>query len=148
MAAGEVPARDAREARFWTTTDDFAHREGLWPGSSGVGMLRFIIRTNSEGEMNEDERNQEALFRHSILGELLSRKLRRGQLRPALKQLTQKTYEDPHGRSRRVAYKTLEEGDYRYRHPGFQAREPRSRSARGGAPASAKDLEPPIGAMK
>lgn len=59
--------------------------------------------------MNEDERNQEALFRHSILGELLSRQLRRGQLRPALKQLSQNTYQDQHGRSRRVAYKTLEE---------------------------------------
>src|SRR5260370_2519579 len=112
MAAGEVPARNARAARFWTITDGFAHREGLWPGSSGVGMLRFIIRTNSEGEMNEDERNQEALFRHSILGELLSRKLRRGQLRPALKQLTQKTYEDPQGRPRPPPYTPLDQRHY------------------------------------
>ena len=91
--------------------------------------------------MNEDERNQEALFRHSILGELLSRKLRRGQLRPALKQLTQKTYEDPHGRSRRVAYKTLEEWYYRYRNRGFEALKPRPRSDCGLSRVLSKDLE-------
>jgi hypothetical protein len=59
--------------------------------------------------MTDDERNHEALFRHAILGDLLSRNLRRGQLRPALKQLAQQTYQDHHKRSRRVAYKTLEE---------------------------------------
>jgi len=57
--------------------------------------------------MTDDERNQEALFRHAILGDVLSRNLRRGQLRLTLKQLAQETYQDPHGRSRRVAYKTL-----------------------------------------
>src|SRR3989441_3937469 len=148
MAAGAVPARDAGEARFWTTTDDFAHREGLWPGSSEVGMLRFIIRTNSEGEMNEDERNQEALFRHSILGELLSRKLRRGQLRPVLKQLTQKTYEDQHGRSRRVAYKTLEEWYYKYRNGGFDALKPRPRKDRNRSRVLAEDLQQLVLDMK
>src|SRR5260370_14878093 len=131
MAHGAVPGRDGWEARFWKTPDDFAHREGLWPRSSGLGMLRFIIRTNSEGEMNEDERNQEALFRHSILGELLSRKLRRGQLRPALKQLTQKTYEDQQGRSRRGAYHTGGGGGSRYRQRGVQAAKTRPPRARG-----------------
>ncbi len=53
--------------------------------------------------MTEDERNQEALFRHAILGEVLSRRLRRGQLRLALKQLAQHTYADPRGRQRRFA---------------------------------------------
>ena len=98
--------------------------------------------------MNEDERNQEALFRHSILGELLSRKLRRGQLRPALKQLTQKTYEDQHGRSRRVAYKTLEEWYYKYRNRGFEALKPRPRSDRGLSRVLSKDLEQLMVEMK
>ena len=57
--------------------------------------------------MTDDERNHEALFRHAILGDVLSRNPRRGQLRPALKQLAQQAYQDPHGRMRRVAYKTL-----------------------------------------
>ncbi len=71
--------------------------------------------------MTDDERNQEALFRHAILGDVLSRNPRRGQLRPALKQLAQQTYQDHHGRSRRVAYKTLEEWYYKYRNGGFDA---------------------------
>ena len=80
--------------------------------------------------MSDDERNQEALFRHAILGELLSRKLRRGELRPALKQLAQETYQDWRGRSRRIAYKTLEEWYYKYRNRGFEALKPRPRSDR------------------
>jgi hypothetical protein len=43
--------------------------------------------------MTEEERNQEALFRHAILGDLLSRNLRRGQLCLALKQLAQEAYQ-------------------------------------------------------
>jgi putative transposase len=78
--------------------------------------------------MNDDERTQEALFRHAILGELLSRPLRRGQLRRMLKQLSQQTYQDPDGRSRRVAWKTLEEWFYKYRKGGFDALKPRPRS--------------------
>jgi hypothetical protein len=57
--------------------------------------------------MTDDERNQEALFRHAILGDLLSRNLRRGQLRPALQQLARETYQDHHGRTRCVACKPL-----------------------------------------
>jgi hypothetical protein len=67
--------------------------------------------------MTDEERNQEALFRHAILGDLLSRNLRRGYLRLGLKQLAQQTYQDHHGRSRRVAFKTLEEWFYKYRKP-------------------------------
>ena len=59
---------------------------------------------------------------------LLSRDLRRGQLRPALKQLAQQTYEDHHGRPRRIAYKTLEEWFYKYRHGGFDALKQHPRS--------------------
>src|SRR5438132_10350175 len=69
--------------------------------------------------MTDDERNHEALFRHAILGDVLSRNPRRGQLRPELKQLAEQTYQDHHGRPRRVAYKTLEEWFYKYRHGGF-----------------------------
>ena len=43
-------------------------------------MLRSSFEQVLEEHMNNDERNQEALFRHAILGELLSRKLRRGEL--------------------------------------------------------------------
>ena len=98
--------------------------------------------------MNEDERNQEALFRHAILGELLSRNLRRGELRPALKRLAEETYRDPNGRPRRAAYKTLEEWLYKYRNGGFDALKPRPRSDRGWSRALTQDLQQLVLDMK
>lgn len=57
--------------------------------------------------MNDDERTKEALFRHAILGEVLSRSLRKGQLRPLLTEMSGKTFEDYRGCSRQMAFKTL-----------------------------------------
>src|SRR5437016_7793263 len=98
--------------------------------------------------MTDDERNQEALFRHAILGDVLSRNPRRGQLRPALKQLAQQTYQDHHGRSRRVAYKTLEEWYYKYRNGGFDALKPRPRKDRNRSRVLAEDLQQLVLDMK
>jgi putative transposase len=98
--------------------------------------------------MTDDERKHEALFRHAILGDLLSRNLRRGELRPALKQLTQQNYQDHHGRSRRVAYKTLEEWYYKYRNSGFEALLPRPRSDRNRSRVLAEDIQQLILDMK
>jgi len=98
--------------------------------------------------MTDDKRNHEALFRHAILGDLLSRNMRRGQLRPALKQLAQQTYQDHHGRSRRVAYKTLEEWYYKYRNGGFEALKPRPRKDRNTSRVLAEDLQQLILDMK
>src|SRR2546422_1527859 len=98
--------------------------------------------------MTDDDRNHEALFRHAILGDLLSRHLRRGQLRPALKQLAQQTYQDHHGRSRRIAYKTLEEWYYKYRNGGFEALTPRPRSDRNSSRVLAEDIQKLILDMK
>src|SRR2546427_7403249 len=98
--------------------------------------------------MTDDERNQEALFRHAILGDVLSRNPRRGQLRPALKQLAQQTYQDHHGRSRRVAYKTLEEWYYKYRNGGFDALRPRPRKDRNRSRVLAEDLQQLVLDMK
>src|SRR5438552_15861572 len=98
--------------------------------------------------MTDDERNHEALFRHAILGDLLSRNLRRGQLRRTLKQLAQQTYEDHHGRSRRVAYKTLEEWFYKYRNGGFDALKPRPRKDRNRSRVLAEALQQLVLAMK
>jgi transposase InsO family protein len=98
--------------------------------------------------MNEDERNQEALFRHAILGELLSRNLRRGELRPMLKRLAEETYRDHHGRPRQAAYKTLEEWLYKYRNGGFEALKPRPRSDRGLSRSLTEDLRQLVVDMK
>ena len=98
--------------------------------------------------MTDDERNQEALFRHAILGDGLSRNLRRGQLRPTLKQLAQQIYQDYRGRSRRVAYKTLEEWYYKYRSGGFEALKPRPRKDRNRSRVLTEDLQQLVVDMK
>ena len=69
--------------------------------------------------MNDDDRTREALFRHAVLGDLLSRKLRRGETRLLLTELSHKTFEDHRGRLRCMAYGTLEEWYYKHRHGGF-----------------------------
>jgi len=81
--------------------------------------------------MNDEDRTKEALFRHAILGDLLSRKLRWGELCPSLTELSQQTFEDNLGRPRRIARKTLEEWFYKYRHGGFEALKPEPRSDQG-----------------
>jgi putative transposase len=91
--------------------------------------------------MNDDARTKEALFRHAILGEVLSRSLRKGQLRPLLTELSGKTFEDYRGRSRQMAYKTLEEWLYKYRNGGFEALKPCPRSDQGQSRILTPDLE-------
>jgi putative transposase len=81
--------------------------------------------------MNDDDRTKEALFRHAILGDLLSRNLQRGELCPQLTKLSEKTFEDHRGRVRRMAFGTLEEWFYKYRQGGFEALKPMSRSDEG-----------------
>jgi transposase InsO family protein len=98
--------------------------------------------------MNDDERNREALFRHAILGELLSRNLRRGELRPALERLSEETWQDHNGRPRRAAAKTLEEWLYKFRNGGFEALRPRPRSDRGASRILPADIEQLILDMK
>jgi transposase InsO family protein len=91
--------------------------------------------------MDDDRRTEEALFRHAILGELLSRDLRRGEQRRLLTDLASRTFEDARGRPRRMAAKTLEEWLYRYRHGGFEALKPVPRSDAGRSRVIAPALE-------
>ena len=91
--------------------------------------------------MNDDDRTKEALFRHAILGEVLSRSLRKGQLHPLLTELSGKTFEDYRGRPRHMAYKTLEEWLYKYRNGGFEGLKPQPRSDQGQSRILTPDLE-------
>src|SRR5206468_9881229 len=112
LAARAVPSRNRFGLLFRGKADGSTHRGRPCARAAAIAMLGSISESHEEEPMTDDERNQEALFRHAILGDVLSRNPRRGQLRPALKQLAQQTYQDHHGRSRRVAYKTLEEWFY------------------------------------
>jgi putative transposase len=91
--------------------------------------------------MNDDDRTREALFRHAILGDLLSRNLRRGELYSSLADLSGKTFEDYRGRPRKMAHKTLEEWFYKYRAGGFEALKPVPRSDQGRSRALTSELE-------
>lgn len=81
--------------------------------------------------MDETRAQKEALFRYSVLGGVVSRRLRRGELKRALRELARKVWTDPWGKLRVVAAKTLEEWFYRYRRHGFDGLLPRPRSDRG-----------------
>ena len=98
--------------------------------------------------MDDERRKKEALFRYSVLGSLLSRALRRGELRHGLREIAGKVWTGPDGRPRRVAPKTLEEWLYRYRREGFDGLLPRPRSDRGRLKALPPELAELIVAMK
>jgi putative transposase len=99
------------------------------------------MRHHQEELMNEDSRTKEALFRHAIIGDLLSRKLRWGDLRQLLSDLSEKTFEDYLGRPRHISFATLEEWFYKYRHKGFEGLKPSSRSDQGHSRRLSEELE-------
>jgi putative transposase len=98
--------------------------------------------------MTDDRRRTEALFRHSVLGSVLSRELRRGELRPALAELAQRDWTGPDGGPRRFSWRTLEEWYYRYRREGFDGLLPRPRSDEGSSRALTPELQLLVLSMK
>ena len=91
--------------------------------------------------MNDDDRTKEALFRHTVLGDVLSRKLKHGELAPLLAELSEKTFEDYRGRPRRMAAGTLEEWIYKHKHGGFEGLKPVQRSDAGNSRKLSPELE-------
>ncbi len=98
--------------------------------------------------MNEERRKEEALFRYAVLGDLLHRGLRRGELGRVLTERARKQWKGPDGRPRRIAKKTLEEWFYRYRNGGFESLMPSPRRDRGKVRALKAEIEELIIAMK
>lgn len=98
--------------------------------------------------MNDERRREEALFRYAVLGDLLHRSLRRGELGRALTERAGKLWKGPDGRERRIASKTLEEWLYRYRREGFDGLLPVPRSDRGKVRALKAETEELIIRMK
>lgn len=98
--------------------------------------------------MSDDPRRAEALFRYAVLGDLLHRTLRRGDLKRGLEARSHKTFIAPDGRRRLIAEKTLQEWYYRYRRGGFNALLPRPRCDRGKSRVIDSELEALILAMK
>jgi len=107
---------------------------------------------STQDEMNDQHnqhREQEALFRLTVLGPAISRKLKRGELLRTLKEIAAQTFEDPvTGLPRCVRRKTLEEWYYRHRHQGFDGLYPIPRKDRGVVKALREDLRELVLAMK
>ena len=98
--------------------------------------------------MTDDRRRKEALFRYAVLGDLLHRPLRRGDLRRGLRLLARKVFTGPDGRERRYAEKTLQEWYYNFRRGGFDALARRSRSDHGKSRALDAEQQELILALK
>jgi len=98
--------------------------------------------------MNDERRRAEALFRYAVLGDLLHRSLRRGELGRALSERAQKLWKRPDGHERRIAKKTLEEWLYKFKRHGFDGLLPSVRSDRGKVRALKAEIEELVIAMK
>lgn len=81
--------------------------------------------------MDQKRREEEALFRLSIIGPVVNRDLKRGELRPQLEALAIKTYTGPDGNPRIFSWRTLEKWVGVYRRGGFPALLPKQRSDQG-----------------
>jgi putative transposase len=104
---------------------------------------------STQDERNDQHREQEALFRLTVLGPAISRKLKRGELLQTLKEIAAQTFEDPVTHlPRRIARKTLEEWYYRHRAKGFEGLYPAPRKDRGVMKALREDLRELVLAMK
>lgn len=81
--------------------------------------------------MDKKTREKEGLFRLSIIGPVVNRQLKRGELRPLLQELAEKTYTRDDGSTRNYSWRTLEKwvGDYRRGH--FDALLPQVRKDQG-----------------
>jgi len=96
----------------------------------------------------DDYRRDVALFRIALLGDLIHRDLRRGELKEALAEKSQAYWQAPGGRSIRVAAKTIESWLTLHRRGGFEMLMPRERSDRNRSRSIPDELQALILDMK
>lgn len=98
--------------------------------------------------MNDNRQQEVALFRLAVLGDLIHVRLRRGDLRRALRQKSKELWLCPDGKSRRIAAKTIQSWLYAYRKLGFDGLAPQRRSDKGASKAIPEELQPLVLDMK
>lgn len=98
--------------------------------------------------MDSAKKNQEALFRLSILGDLVHRKLYHGELKKTLRKKALQTWTGPDDSPRKMAFKTLEAWYYQHKKKGFAGLIPKTRSDKGVIKAIPQELKQLIQAMK
>lgn len=77
--------------------------------------------------MKQNRRRKIALWRMSILGPLVSARLRHGERRAYFEEAAARTYETPAGKRVRLSWRTIESWYYAHRDGGIEALEPRTR---------------------
>ena len=90
--------------------------------------------------MNEEQMLRIALWKHAVLGPLVSMQLEHGDRRKLFAELAERTYEDWAGRKVELAAGTVEAWYYQWLHGGFDALKPKGRSDAGRSRAIPAEL--------
>lgn len=100
--------------------------------------------------MNDDTdpRTEEALFRYSVLGDLTSRKLARGELKAECQRKAAKTWIGPNQEPWVFSWRTIEKWYYDHKHGGLEALARAPRKDKGTCRALAADLQELVLDMK
>src|SRR5512138_335449 len=81
--------------------------------------------------MDDDERQQIALWRLAVLGPLMSARLNHGDIRAYLADAAGRLHRLPDGRETTLSARTIEAWHYAYQRGGFAALRPKDRSDQG-----------------
>jgi len=81
--------------------------------------------------MDDDQRKEEALFRLSVLGDLVHRNLKHGELKAALQAKAAQVWIGPDGKERILAPSTIQNWYYLHRDGGFEGLLPKIRKDKG-----------------
>lgn len=81
--------------------------------------------------MDENRKEQVALFRFSVIGSLISGELCHGDLKRRIRELADRRYSVPYSHKTHIAPGTIEDWLYDYRQKGFEGLKPKSRSDAG-----------------
>jgi transposase InsO family protein len=98
--------------------------------------------------MNEERRKQEALFRYSVLGALVSAELEHGDVRALCEQQAERWYRKADGRRVKLSPRTIESWHYDYRANGLEGLKPTGRCDAGRSRSIRPEVAEQIIALK
>jgi len=98
--------------------------------------------------MNEERRLQEALWRYSVLGPLVSAELEHGDVRRLCEAAAERLHRKPTGQRVRLSARTIEGWYYAYKADGLQGLRPKGRSDAGHSRAISPEVAERVIALK
>jgi len=98
--------------------------------------------------MDSTQREQVALFRFGVIGSLISGELIHGELQQRMRELARRRYTIPHSSRTKIAFGTIEEWYYKYRHFGFEGLKPLPSSDKGKLKIIRPELKETLLSMK